>query len=224
MDLTPLHRRPEHPEEADDSRLRQLLDNAIRLNMILLGLTMGATAGVGLFLGTHISLAVTGDKAGRYLNLLGVFLPGYSASPGGACMGLLWGFIVGAFSGCFIYSIYARSLRREFAEISAETDEPEKFVVEQPVLRISGHVLGISLGSLMALQLIATTNWLVVRGTAGQSPHAALLQNYFPGYSVSFVGSMIGAAEIFIFTYVLSQLLSAVYNLVADLRRGRAVR
>lgn len=223
MDMTPLHRRPEHPEEADNSRLRRLLNNAIRLNMILLGLTMGAAAGVGLFVGTHISLAVTGDKAGQYLNLLGVFLPGYSASPDGAWMGLLWGFIVGAFSGCFIYSIYARSIRREFAEISARTDEPEK-LIEQPVLRISGHALGISLGSLMALQLIVTTNWLVVRGTAGQSPHAALLQNYFPGYSVSFVGSMIGAAEIFIFTYALSQLLSAVYNLAVALRRGRAVR
>jgi len=222
MDMAPLHRRPERSEEADDLMLRRLFNNAIRLNMILLGLTMGVGAGVGLFVGTHISLAVTGDKAGQYLNLLGVFLPGYSASPGGAWKGLLWGFLLGAFSGGFIYSIYARSIRRGFAEISTEADKSEKFI-EQPTLRISGHALGVSLGSLMALQLIATTNWLVIRGTANQSPHAALLQNYFPGYSVSFVGSIIGAAEIFIFTYTLSQLLSVVYNFAAGLRRGRVV-
>src|SRR5262249_8263159 len=223
MDMASLHRCRERPGRPDDPRLRRLRDKAIRLNMISLGLTMGAAVGIGLFVGTHLSLAVTGDKAGQYLNLLGVFLPGYSASPGGAWMGLLWGFIGGAFSGGFIYFIYARSIRRKFVEINAEASEPDK-LVEQPTLRISGHALGISLGSLMALQLIATTNWLVVRGTASQSLHAALLHNYFPGYSVSFVGSMVGAAEIFIFTYALSQLLATVYNFVVDRRRRRIMR
>ena len=86
-----------------------------------------------------------------------------------------------------------------------------------------GHGLGLALGSLMALQLFLTTNLLVIRGTADQSPHAALLINYFPGYDINFVGSLIGAVEIFAVTYILSFVLSQIYNGLVARRHRRPV-
>ena len=46
------------------------------------------------------------------------------------------------------------------------------------------------------------TNWLVLRGTAGESVHARLLAQVLPGYAVDPVGSLIGAAELFVLLYV----------------------
>ena len=214
---------PNYRDPANKQSYERLVKRVIRLNVILLGIVMGTGLGLILFIGTHISLAVTGEKAGHYLSLLGVFLPGYSASPGGAWVGLVWGFVIGSLSGSFVYYVYARRVGRRLAEMMTR-GQAQGEIVEQATLRLSGHALGIALGGLMAAQLVLTTNWLVVRGTADQSPHAALLRNYFPGYSVDFVGSLIGAVEIFAFTYALSLVLSGVYNLVVARRHGRAAQ
>lgn len=201
------------PEDAE------LLRRGIRLNTMLLGLVAGLGTGFGLYLITHISLLVTGDKAGYFLNLLGVIFPGYSASPGGAVLGLFWGFVLGAVSGGFIYYMYARTIGAEFAT-SILTESSDDQISEQPVLRMSGHSLGLALGSLAALQLFLTTGWLIVRGTAEQSPHAWLLQHYLPGYRVTWEGGLIGAAGLFLMIYVFSRILAGVYNFVASRRRG----
>lgn len=208
----PTNHEPE-PAHADQDLLRR----GIRLNTILLGIVTGVGSGLAVFVMTHLSLLITGVRAGRYLNLLGVFLPGYSASPEGAWIGLFWGLVFGAISGGFIYYTYARSIGAQLAASLASGAVPGQ-LIEQPILRLSGHSLGMALGLLMALQLFVATMWLVVRGTADHSPHAALLANYFPGYTVSFGGSLFGMAYIFIFTYVLSFILATVYNLVVSLR------
>lgn len=196
----------------------ELLHRGIRLNTILLGLVAGVVTGLGLFLLTHISLLVTGDAAGYYLNLLGIIFPGYAATPAGAIAGLFWGFVFGAISGGVIYYLYARTAGADLA--SAILAEPaDDRSIDPPVLRMSGHSLGLALGALAALQLFLTTGWLIVRGTAEQSPHAWLLQHYLPGYRVTWEGGLFGAASLFIVVYVFSRVLAGVYNLVASRRR-----
>jgi hypothetical protein len=71
----------------------------------------------------------------------------------------------------------------------------------------------------MALQIFLTTTWLVLRGTAGESVHAQLLSNYLPGYTVSFVGGLVGAVELFVIMYAFSLLLGGVYNFVVAYRQ-----
>jgi hypothetical protein len=192
-------------DSPDEQVEERLLRAAVRLNTVLLGITMGLGSGLALFLATHLSLSLFGEQAGGHLNLLGVFLPGYSAS-------------VGAFSGGLAYWLYARNIGRNLVELSLP--EPSLGTGDgQSILRVSSHALGLALGCVMALQIFLTTSWLVLRGTADQSVHAKLLSNYLPGYSVGFVGGLIGAVELFAITYVSSLLLGRVYNLVAALRR-----
>ncbi len=193
----------------------ELLRRGIRFNAIVLALVMGLFAGFGLFLLTHLSLLITGENAGRYLNLLGVFFPGYRATSTGAWFGLIWGFVVGAISGGFVYYAYANTIGTNLVHLVNR--EPGQ-LIEQPVLRMSGHALGLSLGCLMAIQLAGATAWLVVRGTADQSPHAALLGHYLPGYQVSLAGGVIGALELFVFTYGLALLLAWIYNRLVSIR------
>jgi hypothetical protein len=76
-----------------------MLRQAARLNATIMGIVLGLTSGLAIFVFTHVSLAVTGEESGLYLNLLSVFLPGYSASSGGAWLGLFWGFVLGGACG-----------------------------------------------------------------------------------------------------------------------------
>lgn len=202
------------PEDAD------LLQRGIRLNTLMLAGVAGTATGLGLFLLTHLSLLVTGDKAGYFLNLLGVIFPGYSATPGGALLGLFWGFVFGAVSGGFVYYTYARTIGAGLAS-SFLTDPDNDLFNEPPVLRMSGHSLGLALGFLAALQLFLTTAWLILRGTAMQSPHAWLLQHYLPGYRVTWAGGLFGALSLFVVIYLFSRILAGVYNYVVSRRHGR---
>ena len=214
---------PGHGEPLLNEEDAELLRRGIRLNTIILGVVMGLGFGLGLFLFTHLSMLITGDRAGQYLNLLGVIFPGYSATPEGVWFGLIWGFVFGAVSGGFIYFMYARTIGLDLAKTIAINPEADQ-LLEQPTLQISGHALGLALGSLMALQLFLATSWLIIRGTADQSPNAALLVNYFPGYSVTFTGGLIGAAYMFAVTYVFSLILAGVYNYVVTVRSRKGAQ
>lgn len=86
------------------------------------------------------------------------------------------------------------------------------------VLRLSGNVLGVVLGTLAALGLFVATNWLVIKGGEQVGPHLALLGQYFPGYRVSFVGSLIGLPYAFVLGYVAGRVIGGIYNLVVDVR------
>jgi hypothetical protein len=196
---------------------------AIWFNTLVLAVVTGTGCGVGLFALTHLSLAITGENAGEYLNLLGIFFPGYSASPQGAWVGLFWGFVAAAFSGAFVYQVYARTLGLD-ALTSAHFRYDERRTISPLTLKISGHALGVALGGLMAAQLILTTSWIVLRGTADESPHAALLAQYLPGYSVSIPGAVVGAAWLFGYAYFFARLFAGVYNAVVSLRQKRGVK
>ena len=69
------------------------------------------------------------------------------------------------------------------------------------VLRINTKILGLVSGLLIGFVIFVATNWLVIKGgyiahsdeiTVG--PHLNLLSQFFIGYKVSFLGSLIGFA------------------------------
>jgi hypothetical protein len=201
------------PGQIDEVLLHATIKWNTRLFAGICGL-IGAFSLLGM---TYISLYRGLPSPGHYLNLLGVFLPGYEVSPGGAWIGFLWGGLIGAVSGAVIYRIYARSIRQQVADYFAGGRSRED--LENAVLRLNGHSLGLALGSIAALGLLITTNWLVVRGTAHESVRAALLSQYLPGYAVSASGSILGAVDVFIVTYLFCWLLGAIYNGVVEWRR-----
>jgi len=176
--------------------------------------------GKAVHLDAHISNR-GGDSVGAHLSLLSIFFPGYSVSWSGALAGLFWGFAGGGLSGMVLYWSYSRMLRERLDAHLLDTDAPASLT--PPVLLFSGNALGTALGALMALQLLLTTNWLVVRGTAAYSTNAALLGQYLPGYTVSPMGSIVGATELFAATFVMSHVFAGIHNAVAKLRQPREV-
>ena len=86
-------------------------------------------------------------------------------------------------------------------------------------LRLNSKLLGVLLGLLTALGVFVATNVLVLKGgpldASGKpvvGPHLALLGQYFIGYRVTFLGSLIGAAYGFALGFVTGALIAWIYN------------
>jgi hypothetical protein len=92
-------------------------------------------------------------------------------------------------------------------------------------IRLSAIVQGVATGTLAGLGLFLATNWLVLKGGPRVGPHLALLAQFFPGYRVTFVGSLIGFAYAFVVGFAAGSLVATVYNRVLTLREsGRPTR
>ncbi|HZI83562.1 MAG TPA: hypothetical protein VFF44_06590 [Casimicrobiaceae bacterium] len=207
------------PAERDDVSERDVLRATLSFNTRVFSAILGVFAGAALFALSLVSHygAGTGHLA---VALIGVFLPGYSASGwGGALIGGFWGIVLGALLGAGIYRINARHVLDRVDELMI----PEGGAADFPraVLRLDGGSLGLAIGLVGALGLITTTNLLVVRGTAAQSVHARLLSEVLPGYSVSPLGSIVGAAELFVVLYGCCRSFVLIYNAVARRRHPR---
>ena len=66
------------------------------------------------------------------------------------------------------------------------------------LLRVSAAAHGMATGLIAGLALFLATNWLVLKGGPVVGPHLALLAQFFIGYRVTFVGSLIGFGYAFI--------------------------
>jgi len=202
----------------EEQRNEVLLRAAIKLNTWLLAGVFACVFGFSLFGLTYLSLYRGLPNPGQYLNLLGVFLPGYEVSYGGAWIGLFWGAVLGAFCAALFYRVYARSMDTQINRLLG-TDKNTDLLMGA-TLFVDAKSLGIALGSVVAGGLVISTNWLVLRGTADESVHASLLVNYLPGYSISLLGSLVGALELFVVTFLLSWIFSRIYNGIASSRSG----
>jgi hypothetical protein len=93
-------------------------------------------------------------------------------------------------------------------------DEIEPALAVQ-ILRLEAIVQGVAWGLVAGLALFLATNFLVLKGGKVVGPHLALLRQFFIGYEVTFVGSLIGFAYAFACGFVAGYLVSLVYNRVA---------
>ena len=73
-------------------------------------------------------------------------------------------------------------------------------------------------GLVAGLFLFLATNVLVLKGGRVIGPHLSLLRQFFVGYEVTFVGSLIGFAYAFLCGFIAGYLVSIVYNRVARRR------
>lgn len=196
----------------------KLLNAAIRFNALMLGFTAGTLAAAIIYFATQVSIAKWGDGSGSYLELLAIFFPGYSVTSSGAWVGAFWAFIYAGTCSSLSYRLYGRVLGTRIADILLSTVPTENPVLKPSVLRLHGVSLGAAIGTMAGLCLFFSTTWLVVRGTADESIHAALFSNYIPGYTVSIPGALLGAVELFVMVFIACLLLASVYNKIVEMR------
>jgi hypothetical protein len=91
--------------------------------------------------------------------------------------------------------------------------------LRRAVRRLNARAWGVAGGLLLGLGLFAATNILVIQGASpGHSvgPTLGLLRYFFPGYSVSFPGSLIGFMYTFVLGYLMGRGVGTVYNRLVD--------
>jgi hypothetical protein len=93
--------------------------------------------------------------------------------------------------------------------------EPEEEQIEKAVMLLNSKLLGIVLGFLSGVGLFLVTNFLVLKGGPHVGAHLVLLSNFFPGYRVTFLGSILGFFYAFVVGFLSGVVLGAVYNKVA---------
>ena len=96
-----------------------------------------------------------------------------------------------------------------------ETDKDDLF---GPALRLNARVFGLVSGFLCGLVIFLATNWLVIKGGDPIGPHLSLLNQYFIGYRVSFLGSIIGFAYGFAVGMIGGGFTCWLYNKIVFLR------
>ncbi len=93
--------------------------------------------------------------------------------------------------------------------------DQEEQLLERVVVRLNAKLMGIILGFILGAGLFLATNVLVVKGGPVTGPHMALLAQFFPGYRVTFLGSLIGFMYAFGTGFVIGSVLGAIYNRLA---------
>ena len=93
--------------------------------------------------------------------------------------------------------------------------QTEENQIEKAIVLLNAKLLGIVLGFLSGAGLFLVTIFLVLKGGEHVGAHLSLLGNFFPGYQVSFLGSIIGFCYAFVVGFLVGMVLGAVYNKVA---------
>lgn len=91
-------------------------------------------------------------------------------------------------------------------------------ILERAVLRLNANILGLVLGIIAGFAIFVATNFLLLKGGNVVGPHLGLLRNFFPYYSVTFLGSIVGLGWGFLSGYVAGFITASIYNLVVKLK------
>ena len=97
--------------------------------------------------------------------------------------------------------------------------DPET-VVRIRARRLSALASGLVAGILGGAALFLATVWLVLKGGNPVGPHLALLGQFFVGYRVTAMGSVVGLAYGFVTGFAVFSSGAALYNWIAERREG----
>ena len=95
----------------------------------------------------------------------------------------------------------------------------EKIVLKQ-LMRLNALIVGLIVGFSFGFGIFLITNILVLRGGEVVGPHLSLLGQFFIGYQVTFLGSLIGLLYGFVTGFITGYGFALLYNWIANLRNG----
>jgi len=99
-DLWSVNTEAEYHEEIAETALAPALEEYFpRIDRVALAAATGAAGGLALFVATLVLVLKGGPVVGPTLGLLGQYFPGYTVTPPGAVLGLLYGFAAGGLLG-----------------------------------------------------------------------------------------------------------------------------
>ena len=98
--------------------------------------------------------------------------------------------------------------------MSERLSADEQRLLSEAIHEVNKQGWGIAIGLMLGLGLFIATNALVLKGGSSVGPHLALLSVYFPGYRVTFLGSLVGFVYAFVVGYGIGRSVVAIYNVL----------
>ena len=110
---------------------------------------------------------------------------------------------------------------QDSSRASFEPVDQTEQILERAVLSLNANILGIVLGIISGLGIFVATNFLILKGGDVVGPHLALLGNFFLGYRVTFLGSIIGFGYGLLTGYVAGFIIATIYNQVVKFKASK---
>ncbi len=86
------------------------------------------------------------------------------------------------------------------------------------IARLRASIMALVFGLTGGVGLAVATAWLVILGGDEVGPHLGLLRHYFPGYSVTWPGALVGLVYGTLAGAVIGFAVAWVYNRISDFR------
>ena len=105
-------------------------------------------------------------------------------------------------------------LKEEFEEFAPIDSD----LITKRVLQLQLHISGFTFGLLFAAWIFFASVWLLIKGGESVGTHLSLLHYYFPGYSVTWLGSLVGALYGLLYGYFFGFFVAFIYNKIVNFR------
>jgi len=93
-------------------------------------------------------------------------------------------------------------------------------LLRKTIARLRASVVAVVFGLTSGAGLFIATAWLVIRGGQEVGLHLSLLNNYFPGYSVTWPGSFVGFFYGAVTGAIAGWSIGWLYNQIVDRRHA----
>ena len=104
--------------------------------------------------------------------------------------------------------------------VPTEIEKLERELIRTATVRLRSRVMAIVFGTVGGTGLFVATAWLVAQGGFDVGLHLGLLNNFFPGYQVTWPGAFIGFFYGAVSGAIVGWSVAWVYNQVADFRHA----
>jgi hypothetical protein len=106
--------------------------------------------------------------------------------------------------------------------MSSAEEKALEAVVLTRLLRLNATIHGVVFGLMTGLGLFIATLWLVVKGGRVIGPNLSLLNHFFIGYDVTFLGSLVGFGYGFLAGFLVGYFVATIYNWALEWREHPA--
>ncbi len=103
-------------------------------------------------------------------------------------------------------------------EVTLNEGDRELVLVTRAIARLRAGIVAIVTAMVGGFALFAATLWLVIKGGPNVGQNLGLLRAYYPGYSVTWVGSLVGLVYGALTGAVLGWCVAWLYNVLASWR------
>jgi hypothetical protein len=100
-------------------------------------------------------------------------------------------------------------------------NDQQLVLVTRTIARLRAGIVAVVSGMVAGFGLFTATLWLVIKGGENVGQNLSLLRSYYPGYSVTWGGSLLGFFYGALTGAVLGWCVAWFYNLLAGWRPGR---